>query len=43
MLEWKALVMSYPGWGLTEIRELSPRDRKNWLEVAVEIGKVKRS
>jgi hypothetical protein len=40
MAEWKALTISFPGWSLTEICELSSRERKNWLEVAREQGKV---
>jgi hypothetical protein len=40
MDEWKLLTLSYSGWTLTEIRELSSRERKNWLEVAREHGKV---
>jgi hypothetical protein len=32
--EWAALTRSFKGWTLTEIKTLSPRERKNWLEVA---------
>jgi hypothetical protein len=32
--EWAALTRSFKGWTLTEIKQLSPRERKNWLEVA---------
>lgn len=42
MYEWKLLATSFSGWTLSEIRELTPRERKNWLEVAREIGKVVR-
>lgn len=34
MAEWTALTKSFKGWTLTEIKALSPRERKNWLEVA---------
>jgi len=40
MTQWKTLVDAYPGWTLKEIKELSPRERLNWLEVAREYGKV---
>jgi hypothetical protein len=43
MNQWAALAGSYPGWGLKEIKKLSPRERLNWLELAREQGKVKRS
>jgi hypothetical protein len=32
--EWSALTQIYEGWSLTEIKELSKRERQNWLEVA---------
>jgi hypothetical protein len=34
MADWAALVNSFEGWTLTEIKALSPRERQNWLEVA---------
>jgi hypothetical protein len=34
------LSKEFTGWTLTEIKELSPRERKNWLEVAKEYKKV---
>lgn len=40
MREWTLLVTSFPGWTLTETRELSPRERANWVEIAREFGKV---
>jgi len=40
MSDWKALVVSFTGWSLTEIQNLSHRERHNWLEVAREFGKV---
>jgi len=40
MTQWKTLVDAYPGWSLTEVRSLTPRERLNWLEIAREYGKV---
>jgi hypothetical protein len=40
MRDWLALTKSFKGWTLTEIKELTPRERQNWLEVAREYGKV---
>jgi hypothetical protein len=40
MTQWTALSASYTGWSLTEIQELSPRERNNWLEIAREYGLV---
>lgn len=42
MYEFKMLVISFSGWTLTEIYGLSSRERKNWLEIAREQGKVVR-
>jgi hypothetical protein len=42
MSEWTALTFSYPGWGLEEVKRLSPRERTNWLEIAREYGRVKK-
>jgi hypothetical protein len=33
MVQWKVIANSYSGWSLAEIKELSPRERLNWLEV----------
>ena len=33
MAEWKLLTDEYKGWNLTEIQNLSRRERKNWIEV----------
>jgi hypothetical protein len=35
-----ALAHSFTGWSLEEIKNLSPRERLNWLEMAREYGKV---
>jgi hypothetical protein len=42
MAEWALLTLSFPGWTLTEIKDMSRRERNNWLEVARELGKVVR-
>jgi hypothetical protein len=42
MSEWAALTESYSGWTLSEIKDLSRRERLNWLEVARESGKIVR-
>jgi hypothetical protein len=34
LAEMTAITTEYEGWTLTEIRNLSPRERKNWLEIA---------
>jgi hypothetical protein len=42
MKTWAFLSKLYKGWTLTEIRELSYRERLNWLEIARTSGKVVR-
>jgi hypothetical protein len=32
--EWAALTQLYEGWTLEDIKSLSNRERKNWLEIA---------
>lgn len=34
LAEWSALTQIYDGWTLTEIQNLSHRERANWLELA---------
>jgi hypothetical protein len=34
MIEWGNLSRFYPGWTLSEIKDLTPADRKNWFEIA---------
>jgi hypothetical protein len=41
--DWAAVANSYPGFTLNEIKDLSPRERFNWLEIAREEGKVKKN
>jgi hypothetical protein len=43
LLDWAALTASYGGWSLNEIKELSPRERTNWLEISRAFGKVVRN
>ncbi len=43
MHDWMALSISFTGWNLNEIKELSPRERNNWLEMARTIGKLVRT
>jgi hypothetical protein len=33
MAEWSALSDRHSGWTLTEIKELSWRERTNWIEL----------
>ena len=42
MAEWAVLSVSFPGWTLNEVKEMSRRERTNWLEIARELGKVVR-
>lgn len=36
MIQWSTLSREYPGWSLDEVKEFSPRERLNWLELARE-------
>jgi hypothetical protein len=42
MRQWALLSTSFTGWSLEEIQNLSFRERRNWLEMAMELGKVAR-
>jgi hypothetical protein len=42
MEDWSAIASSYPGFSLAEIKEMTPVERHNWLELARENGKVVR-
>jgi len=42
MSEWGALAISFDGFSLNEIKELSPRERSNWLEMAIGANKLVR-
>lgn len=43
MNQWQVLSETYSGWSLTEIKDLSPRERMNWIELAREQGKVEKN
>jgi len=32
--EWAAISSMYEGWTLTEIQEMSKRERQNWINLA---------
>lgn len=40
--EWALISHAFTGWGLTEVKDLSPRERENWLSVAAELGKLRK-
>jgi hypothetical protein len=40
--QWAGLTHSFSGWSLTEIQELTPRERSNWITIARGLGKLKR-
>jgi hypothetical protein len=40
LAEWLVLTHHFSGWTLTEIKDLSPRERKNWIALANELGKA---
>jgi hypothetical protein len=40
--EWALISISFTGWTLDEIKNISPRERTNWLEMASFFGKVNR-
>jgi len=40
MDDWARLTANYMGWGLEEIKSLSPRERVNWLTLAQARRKV---
>jgi hypothetical protein len=42
LAEWLVLTHHYTGWTLTEIKDLSPRERTNWIALANELGKALR-
>jgi hypothetical protein len=35
MSAWELLVRAFPGWTLTEIKELSLRERRHWVRRAL--------
>lgn len=34
MRSWSILTRLYQGWTLSEIKELTPRERRNWMDIA---------
>jgi hypothetical protein len=42
MYQWATLAVAFSGWSLEEIQRLSFRERKNWLEIGRELGRVVR-
>jgi hypothetical protein len=34
MTQWLYLTKKFKGWTLTEIQNLSPRERNNWIDLA---------
>jgi hypothetical protein len=43
MRDWASIALSYPGFSLSEIKEMTPIERNNWLELATEFGRVVRN
>jgi hypothetical protein len=43
MSDWMALSITFTGWSLNEIKELSYKERSNWLEMARAAGKLVRT
>jgi hypothetical protein len=39
MFEWTTLTLAFRGWTLSEIKDLSPRERANWMAIATRSGK----
>lgn len=35
---WVALSKAYPGWSLDEVKSLSPRERLNYIQLAIEMN-----
>ena len=33
MAEWNMIAAEYMGWTLSDIKDMSPRERQNWIEV----------
>jgi hypothetical protein len=40
MFEWASLTIGFSGWSLTEVKEMSPRERANWIQVAKGLGRL---
>lgn len=35
MSSWAIISRWYPGWTLSEIKDLTPRERMNWAEITI--------
>jgi hypothetical protein len=40
MVDWVVLTNFFPGWSLEEIKSLSPRERKNWIDLSTGFRKA---
>jgi hypothetical protein len=40
MMDWLVLSTLFPGWSLEEIKSLSPRERKNWMDLSSSFKKA---
>ena len=40
--EWQLISEVFVGWTLEEVKGLTPRERKNWIELGKEMGRVVR-
>jgi hypothetical protein len=40
MMDWLVLSNMFPGWSLAEIKDLSPRERQNWLTLSSNFKKT---
>jgi hypothetical protein len=34
------LSQAFPGWSLSDLKEMTPRERRNWFELAKEDGRL---
>jgi hypothetical protein len=34
MAEWRLISLEFKSWTLTEVQQMSQRERKNWIEVS---------
>jgi hypothetical protein len=42
MSEFVALTISYTGWTLSEIKDLTHKERHNWIEISKQYGMTAR-
>jgi hypothetical protein len=43
MYQWGTLALAFQGWSLKELKDMSPRERTNWLEIAKAVKFQKKS